>query len=250
MSIGETLAGARTRAGLTVDQVSDATRVRSSLISAIERDDFTACGGDFYARGHIRSIAQVVGVDPAPLIADFDATHGDAAARTLAALQSDSVKVRQRRGPNWSAAMAVALVLVLVYGVFRISTGEDAGTTTEAKPQPTASPSAPAPEPTVSPTPTPEDPVAVAPTNTVSVRLKVDNGMSWVSVRDPSGRQLFQGLLDEGTTRVFNDNEQLRLVIGNAGAVKLKVNGENLGRPGRLGEVVRLEFGVNDQKAG
>src|SRR5260370_11689119 len=68
VSIGDTLADARRRAGLTVTQVSQQTRIRESIIRAIERDDFSASGGDFYARGHIRSIAGVIGIDPAPLI--------------------------------------------------------------------------------------------------------------------------------------------------------------------------------------
>ena len=63
VSIGEDLADARRRAGLTVSQVSQQTRIRESIIRDIEQGDFTACGGDFYARGHIRSIAGVVGTD-------------------------------------------------------------------------------------------------------------------------------------------------------------------------------------------
>jgi len=64
VSIGETLADARRQAGLTITQVSRETRIRESIIRDIEQDDFSACGGDFYARGHIRSIASVVGIDP------------------------------------------------------------------------------------------------------------------------------------------------------------------------------------------
>ena len=45
----------------------------------IERDDFASSGGDFYARGHVRTIAQKVGVDPAPLLAEFDAARPEAA---------------------------------------------------------------------------------------------------------------------------------------------------------------------------
>lgn len=74
MSIGEALAEAR-RAGLTITQVSQRTRIRETIICGIERDDYSACGGDFYARGHIRAIAHVVGADPGPLISEYDATR-------------------------------------------------------------------------------------------------------------------------------------------------------------------------------
>ncbi len=73
MSIGVALAEARGQAGLSVTEVSDRTRIRAAIIRDIERDDYAACGGDFYARGHIRAIAKVVGTDPVPLIAEYDA---------------------------------------------------------------------------------------------------------------------------------------------------------------------------------
>ena len=75
MSIGETLAQARRWSGLSVTEVSQRTRIRETLVKDIERDDYSACGGDFYARGHIRAIARVVGADPEPLIEEYDATH-------------------------------------------------------------------------------------------------------------------------------------------------------------------------------
>ena len=75
MSIGEDLAQARRRAGLTVTQVSERTCIRETIISGIERDDYSACGGNFYTRGNIRAIAKAVGTDPVPLIGEYDAAH-------------------------------------------------------------------------------------------------------------------------------------------------------------------------------
>lgn len=73
MSIGAALAKARGEGGLTVAQVSQRTRIRETIIRDIERGDFSSCGGDFYARGHIRAIARVVGVEAGPLVAEYDA---------------------------------------------------------------------------------------------------------------------------------------------------------------------------------
>jgi len=75
VDIGGALAEARSQAGLTVTQVSDRTRIRATIIRDIEHDDYESCGGDYYARGHIRAIARVVGTDPVPLIAEYDAVH-------------------------------------------------------------------------------------------------------------------------------------------------------------------------------
>ena len=85
MHIGPALTEARTEAGMTVEDVSERTRIRRTIITDIERDDYTSCGGDFYARGHIRAIAKVVGADPVPLIKEYDA---DVAARDSIELQT------------------------------------------------------------------------------------------------------------------------------------------------------------------
>jgi hypothetical protein len=75
VSIGEALAQARREAGLSVSQVSQKTRIREAIIRDIERDDYAACGGDFYARGHIRAIARAAGADSEPLIRQYDAAR-------------------------------------------------------------------------------------------------------------------------------------------------------------------------------
>ena len=110
MTIGETLAEARRSAGLTITQVSERTRVRETIIRGIEQDDYAACGGDFYARGHIRSIARVVGADPVPLIAEYDATLRAPEEITAAEALEPTMAIRpvERRPTNWTAILAVA----------------------------------------------------------------------------------------------------------------------------------------------
>jgi cytoskeletal protein RodZ len=80
VSIGGVLAAARRRAGLSVAQVSQLTGISEAIITGIEDDDFSACGGDVYARRDIRSIARAVGADPGPLIEEYDVGPGGAAA--------------------------------------------------------------------------------------------------------------------------------------------------------------------------
>ena len=75
MNIGGALAEARSEAGLTITQVSERTRIRETIIRSIELDDYSPCGGDYYARGHIRAIARAVGADPVPLIEEYDAAR-------------------------------------------------------------------------------------------------------------------------------------------------------------------------------
>jgi cytoskeletal protein RodZ len=99
VSIGGTLADARQRAGLTVAEVSTRTRIGQGLIHAIEQDEFGACGGDFYARGHIRAIASAVGADPQALISEYDAAHPSGSPVTLEELLKRQPP-RTPRGPR------------------------------------------------------------------------------------------------------------------------------------------------------
>jgi hypothetical protein len=77
VTVGEALAEARTRAGLSVGEISERTRVRESVILGIERDDYDACGGDLFVRGYVRVIADAVGIDAQPLISAYDQTHSN-----------------------------------------------------------------------------------------------------------------------------------------------------------------------------
>ena len=102
MSIGAALAEARQRAGLTVAQVSERTRIRETVIRGIERDDYSGSGGDFYARGHIRGIAKAVGADPGPLVEEYDAVCRSPDVLSTVSLEellATSARAPQRRRP-------------------------------------------------------------------------------------------------------------------------------------------------------
>ena len=125
MSIGATLAAARRRAGLTVNEVSQRTRVTEPIIQGIEQDDYGACGGDFYARGHIRAIARAVGEDPSPLIDEFDSTWRSAKEITAAEAFQPSMPMRtkERRRVRWTAILAVLVLAVLGFASYKFVSG-------------------------------------------------------------------------------------------------------------------------------
>jgi cytoskeletal protein RodZ len=125
VSIGGTLAEARRRAGLTVSEVSARTRIREGLIRAIEQDDFGSCGGDFYARGHIRAIAAVVGADARALIGEYDAAHPSDAAATIEDLPRPSPRRPRRRGwgPWLIPVLMLACLGVIGFGAYQLTAG-------------------------------------------------------------------------------------------------------------------------------
>lgn len=125
MSIGEALAEARRQAGLTVAEVGQRTRIRETIIRRIESDDYSACGGDFYARGNIRSIAHAVGADPEPLISEYDAVLREPGALSAVSLDElvTTAQAPARRRPGWTAVLGLALVVTLGFAAYHFISG-------------------------------------------------------------------------------------------------------------------------------
>jgi len=221
VSIGESLAEARRQAGLTVGQVSHQTRIRESIIRDIEQDDFSACGGDFYARGHIRSIAAVVGTDPVPLISAYDAEHGPPGMIRAADVfePSTPIKIRERRSPSLSLIVAVVLLAIIGFGAYRLVSDNGGGS------KPTAHLAAPthkataSAKPTAHPSPTPTS-------HDVVIQLTA-NEDCWVLLTSPdNGAQIFMGVIQAGRSRTFTEKKAVDVRLGNPGGVVLTVNGQ------------------------
>ncbi|MFJ4773648.1 helix-turn-helix domain-containing protein [Streptomyces uncialis] len=257
-TIGRVLQQARIEAGLTVDEVSAATRVRIPIIHAIEQDDFSRCGGDVYARGHIRTLARAVRVDPAPLLERYATEYGGRLAPTPAAPLFEAERIRpERRRPNWTAAMVAAIVAVIGFVGFTAFNGGDdgagsptAGGSAPAASKPAAKPSTGASRP-ADPKPDPSDSaIAAAPQDKVTVKVSAPDGRSWISVKDQNGRTLFDGPLEQGDAKSFEDKQRIDLVLGNAGAIDLAVNGKAVEDDFQPGQVERLTYTKGDPAAG
>ncbi|MFI6942667.1 helix-turn-helix domain-containing protein [Streptomyces sp. NPDC050418] len=256
-SIGRALQLARLEARLTVDEVSAATRVRVPIVHAIEQDDFSRCGGDVYARGHIRSIARAVGIDAAPLLDQFTAEHGGRTTPTPAAPLFEAERIRSEpRRPNWTAAMVAAIVAVIGFvGFTMFSDSGTGGKDSVAEGSVTPSPEAgkdtgkPAPSKPADPKPDPADSaIANAPKDKVTVLISADAGQSWISAKDHNGVTMFDGLINKGQTKTFTDDDRIDLVLGNAGAIKLFVNGKEIKDDFQQGQVERLSYTKEDQQ--
>jgi Helix-turn-helix domain len=115
VGIGEALAEARGRAGLTVTEVSQRTRIRETIIRGIEGGDYSACGGDSCARANIRSIAEAVGADPEPLIREYDEVRHAPGALPAVSLDElfTRVQISGRRRLGWTPVLGLALVMMI-----------------------------------------------------------------------------------------------------------------------------------------
>jgi Helix-turn-helix domain/Domain of unknown function (DUF4115) len=227
VSIGEALAAARSRAGLTITQVSQRTRIRETIIRGIEQDDFSACGGDFYARGHIRAIAHVEGVDGELLVREYDSSHSPPQASTAASAPGPSAptRLRQRRKPNWSVALLVALAAAVGLVTYHLVGSGPAGGAPAAARKPAASihkaaRTHPAATNTPPPSTTRHGPREVV----ISVTAVTE--ACWADLTTRGGASIFAGVIGAGSSKTWTERRAVTLELGNPGAVTLTVDGK------------------------
>jgi cytoskeletal protein RodZ len=223
VGIGETLAEDRRQSGLTITQVSERTRIRESIIRAIEQGDFSACGGDFYARGHIRSIAGVVGADPAPLIREYDEEHGPPGGSMSAAEvfePSTPIKIRERRSFGLGKIMIVVLLAVIGYGAYHVVSTRTSGHAPAGAQRPTAHVAVRSAA-TASPSATATSPAL---TDNVVIKLTASQDC-WVLLTRANGSQIFSGVMAAGNSMSWTERRGVHLRLGNPDGVVLSLNG-------------------------
>src|SRR3982074_3145645 len=108
MTFGEVLAAKRGERGLTIEQASPATRIRAHYLSALESDELERQVAPVYAKGHLRTYARYLGLDPEPLVKMLKTETQDP--RRL--LSVGSLAVRPRMVLTAPAIAAAGVVLL------------------------------------------------------------------------------------------------------------------------------------------
>jgi hypothetical protein len=229
--IGPRFAAARGRLGLSVDALAERTRIRPHVIEAIEVDDFSACGGDFYARGHLRTLARVLGVDVTPLLETYDERYADAPIdprRIFEAELAGAGSIRATRGgPNWSVLVAAVMALVLCWSIARLVTDGSAHVPDRA---------------ILSGSGGPNHATTVA-TKPVPVVLTATTGGARVVVRNGAGKVVFAGDLALGQNHSLLASPPVR-VQSTDGSVRVTVAGQDRGRMGPAGRPASSSYVV------
>jgi cytoskeleton protein RodZ len=241
-ALGERFRAAREARGLSLSDVAEQIRIRSVYLAAIEDDNWNAIGAPVYVRGFLRTYARFLGLDPEEIVADF---NSDPRAVAPPQQHTESARTaapaRARGGGSsfviWIAAgVAVLLIAFVVYQALTLP-GRTPGTVAEASvaPSPAASATAAA-EP--SPTPTPRGlPAAADGPKSFALVLSAP---SWLRVTI-DGDVSIEGTFPAGTSKTFHGNNAL-LRVGNAGGVEVYVDGRDVGKLGKSGDVVERAF--------
>ncbi len=240
MSLGALIAKSRADARLSIEDLAKLTNIPATLLRDMENDNFAKCGGETYARGHLRNIAAKVGIDQR-IFLDLFETEVTAPAKPIRELLNENNVTMPYQEPkriSWKVlAAGSAAALVLFAGAQIIFSNTDTGNDPEVIITTSATPSNSASE-SVTPS------VAASPeiVEGVNVELVASRGITWLYATNESGEVLFSGQVREGATKTFNAAKQVNLRVGNADAVDISVNGKDVGSIGANREVVNLTY--------
>ena len=225
------LRAAREAAGLTVEQVSQKTNIRVGVIEDLEKNSVEVSGGIAYARGHIRSIARVIKADGDLLVAEIEAQQGIENKKIVDQFYDNNVldRPKEKKNLNFGTLAGIAAAVLGIGFVVTIALNNTSGESSKVEITPSTSAS-----PSASTTP--------APTTGINLVFTGVGGKTWIGIIDADGKQVFDGQIKSGESQSFKSAVDLNATIGNAAAVKVSLNGSDLGVAGGYGEVVHFKY--------
>ena len=242
MTLGQVIRDARIAARLSIEQVSESTSVRIGLLTEMENNNFVHCGGDTYARGHLRNIANRVGVDPNVFIKLYNEEHSlESRAIGDLLVENNVMQVpHEKKAISWKVPAAISLSVLFLFGVIQIVTSNqssDSQPVAAASAAPTAEASV-APSPTATPAPTA---TVAASDGRVTLTLSAVRGNSYIDVIVDGTRKV-KGSLFQGDTKNFEGARAISVYLSNPAGLDVTVDGELLAPLGGQNEEVRRTF--------
>ena len=237
------LAQARETAGLTVEQISALTNIRVAVIKDLENNSVDICGGIAYARGHIRTIVKVlnqktpksISFDADLIVAEIEAAQSEDGRKIIERLAENNVadKPKEKKRMKFRTLASISAAVLSIGFVAQVAINNVSNIDVDTSQITTTRKSF-------------QNEAASVPSG-VNLVVTGISGKSWIGLTNANGEQVFNGQISSGQVATFTDPQLIKAVIGNAGAVKLNLNGSDLGVAGAEGEVVRLDFDANGQ---
>jgi cytoskeletal protein RodZ len=249
--LGELLRTTREEQGLTLEEVSEAVRIRRHLLEALEANNFDLFPSPVITRGLIRNYAKYLKLDPLEALTLYDG-NGIVPVKgqrlTPDGIEFMNLSMAPRPFITWDFIIGVLLFLVVVGGAGYV--GYNTIIRPPITPTPTKTPVTAALDedaalllPTVTPSPT-NTATPIPPTDTptpiiyggVTVELIIKQP-SWLQISTDDVK-VFEGILQPGENRSWTGLRRVAIRAGNAGGVEIVVNGTNRGIMGAEGQVV------------
>jgi len=246
MPIGEALKKARTEKGYSLEYLEEATKIRAKYLDALENENYDVLPGKVYAKAFLRTYAKFLDLDTEEIMAEFNHKQNEAPPIEVNTSEPEKeITVGSKK--NWRYVAAGLAIVALIAFNSLYHTGKRAQ---DVKPEPPKTvqkqPTENQPNPTAPNQGTKPENTEQQPVQGVRVELKVADQESWMQVV-ADGNTVFSGLVAPGEMKDFRAQQKIFLHVGNAGAVEVRVNGKDLGRLGKSGQVVQIPFAAGEE---
>jgi len=236
---GEILKKRREELGLDIKDVSSLLRIKAEYLSSIEEDQFEKLPVAVYTIGYIRCYAAHLHIDPEPILSVYSEHLSYPQPPAVLPVSTSKKKV-----PFYQYLILLAFVLLVALTIF-IATRQDysdgpvKALSVPAQPMEVEKPQqAPTVQETQPPVPTP-----AAQGHRIEIAA---HEHTWMLITF-SGGVSEEVLLNPGMVKTWTFPDTAVLRIGNAGGVKLSLDGRDIGTPGSKGQVMTIAFPENRQ---
>ena len=261
--IGSRLRAEREKKGLTLATIAEETSIRERYLEALEQGNYDALPSEVYVKGFIRNYADYLGIDPGPMVqAYLEEVHGEGAAPAAPPVPETTSLVnehapfssgsdfheRVEKSHRKQVILAVVATLVIAFvGSIYYFFGDDPTAKPPATPtRPTQQTAQKPGQPTTQTSPTQttggmmDGSTASAAAGPVDLTAKF-TARCWVQVV-ADGKVIYEDTAEPKESKRWSGKESVVVTAGNAGAVEVVYNGQNVGKLGREGEVVEKRF--------
>ncbi len=259
--IGELLARIRNKKNLSLRDVEQATKIRVKYLQALEAEDYDQIPGQVYVIGFLRTYCRFLGLDADIIVNEYkEQTRLMARAEKPETVSRPVKEIHRQRYGLITLVIVLGIVIVGSLSIVGIKAlndvddpvvsnevltpadsqeGEQDGPVTD-NPQPGEN----AEKEVVTGEQQPEgEKQAVIGVNAdIAV---VTNNRCWLKVT-ADGSVIFTGTLTGPVAKQFHASKALKIIFGNAGAVRVIINGEDQGEIGKPGQVVHMEAYYDD----
>ncbi len=258
-TFGEHLKREREMRGVSLEEISAATRISTRFLEALENEKWDRLPGGVFNRGFVRAVAHFLGLDEESLVAEYALAHDDRPSVAIWAIGAGS----HSSGTRWLTLLVLLLLVAGIGGWFgwkryagwragraAAASRSDAPAAQAAPAQPgETKPVAPASEPAMTPASaqsatdlTGSTPTAAGPdtSEATTLELTVSAGKTTSVSVIADGKTVFDAKMKAGESRHFRAQEHLEVSSRDSSALLLELNGQTvppLGLPGRPGSV-------------
>jgi len=265
--IGPILEKARKEKGLTLEEVEHATKIRKRYLAGLEREDFGVLPDAVYAQGFLKTYANYLGLDGEELSRELKDQRRPRRERGIAygvpktsefdrplINPGELAKTRSRKTVSGSTILTVIVALLalvaIVGSLYYVGRGvqtsnpnpsassEEEADKPQADKEEAAAPSAGEDDASKAEDAQANDNAASeSQPDSLKVEVSVEGSASWMSILT-DGNLAYEQIAQPGFSQTFEAQREISIKTGNAGAVGVKVNGQDLGKLGEYGEVL------------